>query len=191
MKKGRIVLVLLIALIVVWALAGDSLVDWAMHKLYPRPYRELVTREAAEFSLDENLLYAVMKAESGFDARARSQAGACGLMQMTPATFQWMAEQSPPENGGGDIFDPGDNLHCAGALLRRLLDHYGGLDVALAAYNAGMGNVNGWLLEEDYSSDGKSLHTIPYPETDSYVKKVRRYYEAYSRLYQYDGPLES
>lgn len=184
MKKGRVILVVFIALIIAWIAAGDSLAGWVMHRLYPRPYGELVRWEAAEFSLDENLLYAVMKAESGFDEKAQSRAGACGLMQLTPATFQWIAEQYPPENGGGDIFDPSDNLHCAGALLRKLLDHYGTLEVALAAYNAGMGNVSGWLSEEDYSADGKNLHTIPYPETDSYVKKVTKYYGTYKRLYE-------
>lgn len=187
MKKGRIALVLFVAVVLVWAAAGGDLVGWVMHRLYPRPYREMVRGEAAEFSLDENLLYAVMKAESGFDERAESRAGACGLMQLTPATFQWIAEQYPPENGGGDIFDPRDNVHCSGALLRKLLDYYGTLEVALAAYNAGMGNVSGWLEEEDYSADGRNLHTIPYPETDSYVKKVKRYYETYRRLYEREG----
>ena len=56
--------------------------------------------------------------------------------------------------------------------------------MALAAYNAGMGNVSGWLSEADYSADGKNLHTIPYPETDSYVKKVTKYYGTYKRLYE-------
>lgn len=183
MKKGRFWAVIFAAALAACLFAGPALAGWLFRLLYPRPLPELVRREAAEFQLEENLLYAVMKAESGFDEKARSRAGACGLMQLTPDTFQWMAGQSPPENGGGDIFDPGDNLHCACALLRKLLDHYGSLDVALAAYNAGMGNVSGWLEEGKYSPDGKSLHTIPYPETDAYVKKVKRYYSMYSRLY--------
>lgn len=183
MRKGRKYAVLFVSVLAAGVIFGPPLAGWAARLLYPRPYEELVQREAAEFGLEENLLYAVMKSESGFDEKAESRAGACGLMQMTPATFRWIAEQSPPENGGGDIFDPGDNLHCAGALLRKLLDHYGSLDVALAAYNAGMGNVSGWLEEEAYSKDGKSLHTIPYPETDAYVKKVKRCYGVYCRLY--------
>jgi len=63
------------------------------------------------------------------------------------------------------------------------LDKYGSLDVALCAYNAGMGNVASWLEQEKYSSDGESLHTIPYPETDSYVKKVKKAMENYEKLY--------
>lgn len=175
--------VLFAGILLAGVLVGPWLADWLLHMLYPRPYMELVQREAAEFELEDNLLYAVMKAESGFDEKAVSHAGACGLMQLTPATFEWMVSQSPPENGGEDPFDPGDNLHCASALLRRLLDHYGSLEVALAAYNAGMGNVSRWLAEEEYSRDGKSLHTIPYPETDSYVKRVKKNYQAYCKLY--------
>ena len=57
-------------------------------------------------------------------------------------------------------------------------------DEALAAYNAGMGNVSGWLESGDYSHDGETLHTIPYPETDAYVKKVQRAYGLYQKLYE-------
>lgn len=184
MKKGLIFCIAIACTLALGALVGPSLADWALHLLYPRPYPELVAREAAEFQLEEELIYAVMKTESGFDERACSRAGAQGLMQLTPATFQWMAGQSPPENGGADPYDPGDNLHCACALLRRLLDHYGSLEVALAAYNAGMGNVSGWLAEGDYSHDGQSLHTIPFPETAAYVEKVQHRYEMYRKLYR-------
>ena len=58
------------------------------------------------------------------------------------------------------------------------------VEVALAAYNAGMGNVSGWLESGDYSHDGETLHTIPYPETDAYVKKVQRAYGLYQKLYE-------
>ncbi len=183
MRKGRKYAVLFVCVLAAGVIFGPPLAGWAARLLYPKPYEELVQREAAEFGLEENLLYAVMKAESGFDEDAVSRAGAVGLMQLTPATFQWMAGESPPENGGADPFDPRDNLHCASALLRRLLDHYGSLDVALAAYNAGMGSVSGWLEEAAYSKDGKSLHAIPYPETAAYVKKVKRHYQVYCQLY--------
>ena len=69
-------------------------------------------------------------------------------------------------------------------MLRLLLDQYGTVEVALAAYNAGMGNVSGWLESGDYSHDGETLHTIPYPETDAYVKKVQRAYGLYQKLYE-------
>ncbi len=184
MKKGRFPVLLLALLLLALLFLAPTVVNRALYLLYPKPFTELVQREAAEFALEEELLYAIMKVESGFDEKACSHAGACGLMQLTPPTFEWMASQHPPENGGRDPFDPGDNIHCASALLRRLIDHYGSLEVALAAYNAGMGNVSGWLQEGRYSHDGKTLDVIPYPETEAYVKKVGKCYSMYCKLYK-------
>lgn len=182
----RVCLVLAAILLVVallGAFAGPALVEHGMKLWYPRPYGEIVGREAAEFDLDVELVYAVIHTESHFREQAESRAGAQGLMQLTPATFQWIASLYPPENGGENLKDPSDNIHCGCALLRLLLDQYGSLEVALCAYNAGMGNVSDWLEKEQYSLDGESLHTIPYPETDSYVKKVKRAMERYEKLY--------
>ena len=109
-----------------------------------------------------------------------------GLMQLTQGTFDWVASLYPLEDPAASVYDPQANIHCGCALLRLLLDQYGSLDVALAAYNAGMGNVSQWLESGEYSHDGETLHTIPYPETDAYVKKVRRAYEIYQSLYPGD-----
>lgn len=185
MKKG-ILSVLLVLLVVVAALAvfaGPDLIERGERMLYPTAYAELVEREAEEFGLEPQLVYAVIRTESGFDPEAESHAGAQGLMQLTPSTFEWIASLYPPENGGADVMDPSDNIHCGCALLRLLLDQFESLDVALCAYNAGMGNVSGWLSGGQYSDDGKSLHTIPYPETESYVKKVKKAKERYEALY--------
>lgn len=164
--------------------AGPRLAGWVMVRIYPRDYSQVVAQEAREFGLEEELVYAVIKTESGFDHRATSRAQARGLMQLTEETFRWMAEEYPPENGGGDMFDVNDNIHCGCALLRRLLDHYNGsMEVALAAYNAGIGNVDRWLEEGEHSKDGETLHSIPFPETAAYVKKVLKSREIYVRLY--------
>ena len=185
MKRGRTVLAAVVLVVILLGVfAGPSLVKTAGRLLYPRPYEELVQGEAEEFSLDSDLIYAVMHTESRFDADAESRAGAKGLMQLTPATFEWIASLYPPENGGGDMFDPRDNIHCGCALLRLLLNEFGSVEVALCAYNAGMGNVETWLAESRYSHDGENLHTIPYPETDSYLKKVQRAMDRYQRLYE-------
>lgn len=164
------------------ALAGPRLAEQGMRLLYPRKYAEVVSRESEEFGLPEELVYAVIRSESGFDHNACSRAGARGLMQLTEETFRWISEDHPPENGGADMYDPGDNVHCGCALLRRLLDHYGELRVALAAYNAGMGNVDKWL-EGEHSADGRTLSSIPFPETEAYVEKVERSQEIYRRIY--------
>lgn len=166
------------------ALAGPPLAGWAMRLMYPRQYAEIVSREAGEFGLPEELVYAVIRAESGFDRMATSRAQAQGLMQLTEGTFRWMAEEYPPEHGGADVFDANDNVHCGCALLRLLIDHYGDLRVALAAYNAGMGNVDKWLCDPDLSPDGQVLQKIPFPETAAYVERVQQNRGLYQRLYR-------
>lgn len=184
MKKGCLTKVALVVILVgALVLAGPRLMEAGMKFWYPQSYGEFVEREAAEFDLDPDLVYAVIKTESNFDPQAQSHADARGLMQLTQETFDWIGSLYPPENGGGNVFDPEDNIHCGCALLRLLLDQYGSVDVALAAYNAGMGNVSQWLESGDYSHDGETLHTIPYPETDAYVKKVQRAYGIYQKLY--------
>ena len=173
MKRGCLTLaVLAVAVAVVVVLFGPRLLEGGLRLLYPQRYTELVEREAAEFDLEPNLVYAIIKTESGFDPQARSHADAMGLMQLTQETFDWILSLYPTEDD------------CGCALLRLLLDQYGTVEVALAAYNAGMGNVSGWLESGDYSHDGETLHTIPYPETDAYVRKVQRAYGLYQKLYE-------
>lgn len=185
MKKGcSFALLAVVAVAVVILFAGPRLMTAFMKLFYAKPYAEFVQREAAESQLEENLIYAVMKAESGFDPNACSRADAKGLMQLTESTFDWISSLHPPENGGGDLYDPGDNIHCGSALLRLLLDHFGSLDVALCAYNAGIGNVTGWLEDKNYSDDGKTLSHIPFPETAAYLDKVKENYAMYNKLYQ-------
>lgn len=182
MKKAsaRLGVVAVLAAVILTAMLAGPVMRW----LYPRHFAGVVSREAEEFGLEEELVYAVIRAESGFDKKASSRAQAKGLMQLTDPTFRWMAEEFPPENGGADVFDVNDNIHCGCALLRLLLDHYGSLPVALAAYNAGMGNVDRWLNDVDLSPDGKGLEKIPFPETAAYVERVERFRGMYRRLYQ-------
>ena len=174
-----IAVAVLLVLILIFA---PKLVRRGMELLHPRPYQALVRREAREFGLEEDLVYAVIKCESGFDPEAISRADAHGLMQLTQHTFEWVSSIYPPEKGGGDVLDVENNVHCGCALLRILLDEYGTRREALAAYNAGMGNVSNWLADERYSADGRTLHTIPFPETEAYVDRVEETLEMYRRL---------
>jgi len=191
MKKGCFsftIIILLLALIVVFA--GRNIIDAVLRQMYPRSYEELVQNGAANFSLDENLVYALIKAESKFDKDAVSHAGAVGLMQLTPETFKWINEKQGITEENTDIYDPQDNIDAGCALLRLLLDHYGNLETALSAYNAGMGNVSSWLQNEQYSSDGMTLHTIPFPETREYTKRVQENYSMYQSLYSTDTVIQ-
>jgi len=118
----------------------------------PAEFRPAFRAAASATGLPVELLEAVAEAESGFDPRAVSRAGAVGLMQLMPATARAL--------GVSDPFDPWQNVLAGARYLRSLLDRFGSLELALAAYNAGPGAV------ERYGG------IPPYPETRAYVAKV-------------------
>lgn len=146
----------------------------------PLRHEDIIRQQAAEKRVDASLIAAVIYAESKFDDRT-SSAGARGLMQITPQAAQDIERHS----GGttfelGDLADPEINIRYGTYLLRELLDRYNGDTVAaLAAYNAGPGNVDRWGGSELIVTD------IPFPETRAYVEDVldkrRAYREEYTR----------
>ena len=121
-------------------------------------YEDIIQEAAAEFDVDPALIRAVMQAESAFHPYAVSRAGAEGLMQLMPALAD--------EMGVSDSFDPRANIMGGVRYLKRLLDyHNGNLDLALASYNAGPGNV------ERYGG------VPPFRETRNYVKTIKALYK--------------
>src|SRR5690606_24055372 len=120
---------------------------WFLKLLYPFPFRAGVERAAADAGLDPYLVAAVAKVESGFNPRAVSPKGARGLMQVMPDTGAWVARQIGWERYHPDLlFEPEISLRIGAwylAHLRRAFD--GRLVPALAADNAGRGNVGRWL----------------------------------------------
>lgn len=124
------------------------------------PFAELFRQAATAHGLDAALLAAVARTESGFDTGAVSPAGAQGLMQFMPATAAGM---------GVDPWDPRSAIDGAARYLRRELDRFGRLDLALAAYNAGPGAVQ------------RHGGIPPFPETLAYVRKVLDTREQYLR----------
>jgi soluble lytic murein transglycosylase-like protein len=125
-------------------------------------YEAIIQEAAAEYDLDPALIRAVMQAESAFHPYAVSRAGAEGLMQLMPALAD--------EMGVSDSFDPRENILGGVRYLKRLLDyHNGNLDLALASYNAGPGNV------ERYGG------VPPFRETRNYIKTIKALYQRSKR----------
>lgn len=115
-------------------------------------FDDMIRRSASRYNLDFGLVKAVIHTESGFDPNARSGPGAQGLMQLMPAT----AERYRVDN----VWDPAQNIEAGSRHLRYLLNRYGDVPRALAAYNAGERNV------DRYGG------IPPFPETQDYVQRV-------------------
>ncbi len=173
------VLIILAALIVYRFYAVPNII-------YPTKYSEYVDKYSDEYDVEKTVVYAVIKAESGFDANNRSHTGARGLMQIMPETGEWAAELIGIEDYDAEkLYDPDTNIHIGCWYLRYLLDMYeNNLPTALAAYNAGLGNVSRWLEDNSYSADGSSLDMIPYKETEGYIEKTMRYIDGYNKYYE-------
>ncbi|MBE6551169.1 MAG: lytic transglycosylase domain-containing protein [Ruminococcaceae bacterium] len=149
-------------------------------------YEELVNKYSKEYSVPQNIIYAVMRVESAFDPDAVSHAGAVGLMQLIPSTFEWLCSVTGEEYLRERLFDPEINIKYGTMFLSRLYSQYGDWQLVHAAYNAGQGNVNKWLSDERYSENG-NLTSIPFAETRAYIEKVEYYKEHYKSIYEQKG----
>jgi soluble lytic murein transglycosylase len=174
----RIVAVLLVALVgvagvVAWVVTAEP--DWYQRARYPLRYETIVRAHARNYELSPTLLAAVIYAESKFDADARSDAGAVGLMQLLPETARGIAVRTGGDKFvDSDLLDPEINVRYGSWYLRHLLDRYHDVRTALAAYHAGQGNVDAWLR------DGGGIR---FPETRHYVEKVLDAQEVYADVY--------
>ncbi len=139
----------------------------------PLHHDDIIRQQASDKNLDPAMIAAVIYEESRFRDQT-SHAGARGLMQITPETADGIAKHS----GGtrfeqSDLSDPQINISYGAYYLRRLLNHYGGNEtLAIAAYNAGLGNVDGWVAEAGGADEFDHAEDIPFPETRAYVENV-------------------
>lgn len=124
---------------------------------------EIVEKASKKFSIDKDLIMAVIKQESDFNPTVTSTAGAMGLMQLMPDTAKYL--------GVSDPYDIEQNINGGTKYLRELLDVYGDRkELALAAYNAGPGTLQNRGVKE-----ASQIERLPY-ETRDYVNKVMKYY---------------
>ena len=135
------------------------------------------------YKVDPKVVISVMKVESDFNPSAQSHTNAKGLMQIMPDTSKHIAKLLKLNPNSIDLNDPETNIQLGTYYLKYLMNNFHNMDTVFAAYNAGFGNVNNWLKDEKYSSDGVSLKNIPAQETKNYVKKVNKAIKAYEVLY--------
>ncbi len=186
-RKGKTalhVLTVMVVILLLISVAGLFAYDRFLRETHPLKYTAYVERYASEYGIQPTLVYAVIKTESGFRADAVSNVGARGLMQIMEDTFDWIKFRlGDEETEYYDMYDPETNIRYGCYLLGFLLDEFGQTDEAMAAYHAGRGNVNDWLSDERYSSDGIHLDVIPIADTAHYVNKINKAMDNYVRLY--------
>ena len=184
-RTRLLVLVALAAVGIAFAITRIDFQEAILEVTLPLRHDDIIRQQATEKDLDPALIAAVIYAESRFREQT-SEAGARGLMQVTPRTARAIARQS----GGiafeiDDLTDPDINIRYGSFHLRDLIDAYeGNLVAALAAYNAGSGNVDRWgglALEID---------DIEFPETHAYVDEVLQKRDEYRENYGEDLGLE-
>lgn len=177
---GLIILILIVFLIV--------FKNKIQRIFYPKSYEEFVSMYSDEYGVDENLVFAVIKAESNFQEDAVSHKDALGLMQIMKETAEDVARKYNIEidfnNSEREILNVQNNIKIGTKYLAVLLEKYKNIEVAVAAYNAGIGTVDNWIEKGIIKSDGSDIENIPYKETNNYVRKILRNYKIYQDLYK-------
>lgn len=177
---GLIILILIVFLIV--------FKNKIQRIFYPKSYEKFVSMYSDEYGVDENLIFAVIKAESNFQEDAVSHKDALGLMQIMKETAEDVARKYNIEidfnNSEREILNVQNNIKIGTKYLAVLLEKYKNIEVAVAAYNAGIGTVDNWIEKGIIKSDGSDIENIPYKETNNYVRKILRNYKIYQDLYK-------
>lgn len=152
--------------------------------IYRQDYSEYVEKYAKEYNIDPLLIYAIIKAESNFNNDAVSSKGAAGLMQLMDETAEEVATNESIEYVSNDsLHDPETNIRIGVKYFADLIAIFQNEAISLAAYNAGMGTVQGWIDDGIIEADGSDIENIPYNETNMYVRKILKDYDIYRNLY--------
>ena len=159
----------------------ESLPDQVWRLLFPVQHWEIISTQAVKAKLDPRLVLGIIRQESAFEEKARSSAGARGLMQILPSTGQTLARQARLSRyNSSKLFEAETNIALGIRYLTSLLQKYEKTELALSGYNAGETRVKRWVKEFGDTDMAEFVEQIPFSETRNYVKRVlghKAYYE--------------
>ena len=181
-KNPKKLLITIIIALVILVIAIIGINKLMIKTLYKKEYSEYVSKYSKKYVVEENLIYALIKAESNFDENAVSNKNAKGLMQLMYSTAEEIANKNQIELTEENILEPEININIGTKYISDLLQKYECVEVALAAYNAGSGNVDKWIKNGIIKSDGSDIENIPFKETNTYVRKIMMDYKIYMQL---------
>ncbi len=151
--------------------------------VYRTEYEEEVESSAERYGVDKALVYAVIKTESNFNANAKSDIGAVGIMQITEQTFDWLSWRlKTDEYAFEDLYEPKVCIEYGTYFLGYLCEKYNDIGLAVAAYHAGAGKVDSWIESGDIDPENFSPEDIKGAKTAHYVEKVLKAYKKYSDI---------
>lgn len=171
-KRSSRVFIVLLAFLCCWYMYEEEEILAPVVLYQPDMQVEaLIEANADRYSLSKELLQAVILTESKYNTHAVSSTGAVGVMQLMPDTAQWISEESGLP--ARDLRNPEENIPLGSWYLEFLIHKYdGNLVLALAAYNAGRGNVDDWMETNGWPPDYADISGIPFPETREFVRSV-------------------
>lgn len=181
-KKKTKALYITIAVITAIIILMITLNKQMIKIIYKKDYSEYISKYAKVYGVEENLIYAIIRAESNFNANAISHQNAQGLMQLMFSTAKDVASKIEINLTEENILDPEININIGTKYISTLIDKYNCIEVALAAYNAGSGNVDKWIKNGIIKADGSDIENVPFKETNTYIRKIMRDYEIYKKL---------
>lgn len=179
LKTSVIVLIIVISLIV--GILSDAIFTYVEKIIYPEKYAELVVKYADEYGIPRELVFAIIKVESDYDRTTVSSAGAMGLMQMMPATYEWLTSKLDEPYNPQDLFIPETSIKYGTYYLQYLRTRFDSWEKVIIAYNWGEGNFMRFMEENGYTEG--DYDSIPVTETRNYIKKVLHHWNKYEELY--------
>lgn len=181
-------ILLLTALSVILFFGLQNGYDRYLRSTFELEHFDTVMQACEDFGMTPSLVYGIIRTESGFDERAHSHADAMGLMQVTETGLEWAQIRTDEFDDvtTADLYNADVNIRCGVYLLSLLFEQFDSEQAVIAAYNAGIGNVEEWLADTAYSHDGTTLHTVPFEETRNYIDRVTSSKRIYQNFYQID-----
>ena len=194
-KNVKLLIIFLIIILLLILFGPIKIQNRILEMMYPREYENFVSLYSKEYNVDENLVYALIKAESNFNPDAVSGKSAKGLMQIVDETAMDVAKALSLNISQEELIerlnDIDLNINLGTKYISMLLEKYENIALALTAYNAGIGTVDNWIEKGTIKSDGSDVENIPYKETNQYVRKILRDYDIYQKLYSFPLPYMS
>jgi soluble lytic murein transglycosylase len=155
--------------------------------LFPRSYWQALKEHAQANDLDPYLVASLIRQESEFNPGAISHANAYGLMQILPEVGRGLArEVKLKPYSASRLLEPEANIKLGTRYFRDMVNVTGGVEYALAAYNAGSNRVSDWKASGQFRDTAEFVESIPFTETREYVQAIMRNVAVYKKIYEND-----